>query len=275
MDDFIIVLSLDGRSVAFFCALRSPDFFRGSFLICLFARCFVFLILFVRAVFLPPGKDENQMKQKERTTKIVTLALLSAMAFVAVALLRVPVVMFLKYEPKDVIITLAGFIFGPLSAMLVSVVTSFVEMIAISDTGPIGLLMNIISTVGFACVASFIYKKKPGAKSAFFGLLAGTVVSTALMLLWNYLITPFYTTMPRSAIADMLVPVFLPFNLLKGGINTALTMMIYPLILKNLKSSRLLSLPEERGSALSKPVLYASMVGLLGVCVLSIVVLWK
>lgn len=215
------------------------------------------------------------MRQDQKTKRLVTLALLSAMAFVAVSLLRIPVVMFLKYEPKDVIITFAGFLFGPLSALVVSLAVSLVEMITISDTGIIGFAMNVISSVAFACTASFIYKKKPGVNSAFIGLLAGTAVSTIMMLLWNYIVTPMYMTMPREAIADMLVPTFLPFNLLKGGINTALTMMVYPLLLKALKSARLLDSPEEKTESLSRPMIYVSMSALLFGCIAAIVVFWK
>ena len=43
------------------------------------------------------------------------------------------------------------------------------------------------------------------------------------MLLWNYLITPIYQKMPREAIVDLLLPLFLPFNAVKGGMNLAVT----------------------------------------------------
>ena len=32
---------------------------------------------------------------------------------------------------------------------------------------------------------------------------------------------------PREAVAELLIPAFLPFNLLKGGLNAAITMLIY------------------------------------------------
>ena len=48
------------------------------------------------------------------------------------------------------------------------------------------------------------------------------------MLLWNYLITPFYMGQPREVVEALLLPVFLPFNLAKGGMNMAATLLIYP-----------------------------------------------
>ncbi|MDL2214544.1 ECF transporter S component, partial [Clostridia bacterium OttesenSCG-928-O13] len=55
---------------------------------------------------------------------------------------------------------------------------------------------------------------------------------TGVMLLWNYFITPLYMGFPRDAVAAMLLPVFLPFNLIKGGLNAAITMLLYkPLVM--------------------------------------------
>lgn len=55
----------------------------------------------------------------ERTKKLTTLAMLCALAYIAVAVFRIPVVLFLKYDPKDVIIAIGGFIYGPLPAFVV------------------------------------------------------------------------------------------------------------------------------------------------------------
>ena len=106
--------------------------------------------------------------------------------------------MFLKYDPKDIIITIGGFIFGPLSALLISSVVSLVEMVTLSETGIIGLIMNILSTVCFACTASYIYKKKHNLKGAVTGLVCGIILMVFAMLLWNYLITPLYMNVSRE-----------------------------------------------------------------------------
>ena len=146
--------------------------------------------------------------------------MLSAAAYVVMAIIKIPVVLFLKYEPKDIIIAIGGFIYGPLSALVISAVVSFAEMLTVSDTGPIGLVMNLLSTVSFACTAAFIYKKRRTLKGAVIGLITGSLIMVAMMLLWNYLITPLYMGTPREAVAAMLIPVFLPFNLIKASLNT-------------------------------------------------------
>lgn len=57
---------------------------------------------------------------------------------------------------------------------------------------------------------------------------------------------------PREAVAKLLVPAFLPFNLLKGGLNAAITMLLYKPIKKALYSSHLMSEPKETAVTTSK-----------------------
>ncbi|MGN1084048.1 MAG: ECF transporter S component [Lachnospiraceae bacterium] len=188
----------------------------------------------------------------EKTKKLTTLAMLCAMAYLIVALIRIPMIPalpFLKYEPKDVIITIGGFIFGPLPAMLISAIVSLIEMVTFSTTGIIGCIMNFLSTISFACVAAFLYKKKHTLKGAVLGLVSGIAVMTVVMLLWNYLITPLYMGYPREAVAAMLLPGFLPFNLIKGTLNACITMLLYKPVVMTLRKTGLItaSKTEETG----------------------------
>ena len=91
------------------------------------------------------------------------------------------------------------------------------------------------------------------------------------MVLWNYLITPLYMTgFSRSDIAAMLVPIFLPFNLVKGGLNMALILVLYKPIVTALRKARLV--PESQtiaagsklnaGFILFSPALLATFVTL-------------
>lgn len=182
----------------------------------------------------------------EKTKRVTTIGMLAALAYLVMVVIRVPVVLFLKYEPKDIIITLGGFILGPMASFLISVIVSIAEMVTVSDTGPIGCLMNLIASCSFACVASFIYKKKHNLKGAVIGLLSGIISMTVVMLIWNYLITPIYLGYQREVVAGLLVPAFLPFNLLKGGINATITMLIYRPLVTGLRKARLI--PESKGT---------------------------
>ena len=178
------------------------------------------------------------MKQA-KTKEIAVLAMLTALAFVAVALLRVPVFAFLKYEPKDVVLVLGGFLYGPAAAAILAALTSLLEMLTISDTGLIGFVMNFLSSAAFACTAALISRKKHTLSGAVLGLLAGVVSMTAVMLLWNYLLTPLYMKTPRADVAAMLIPVFLPFNLLKSLLNSALALLLYRPLTQGLRRANL------------------------------------
>ena len=187
-----------------------------------------------------------------KTKKITTLAALCAIAFVMTAVIRIPVVLFLKYDPKDIIIVLGGLIWGPLTSCIVSVVVSLIEMITISDTGIWGCIMNILSTCSFACTAAAIYKHKKTLLGAVIGLIAGCLVQTAVMMLWNYLIVPIYMGTPRDAVAKLLLPAFLPFNLLKGGLNAAFTFLLYKPVTTALRKTGIVSAAAEGNG--KKPV---------------------
>ncbi len=175
-----------------------------------------------------------------RLRRLCVIALLTAMAYAAVALLRIPVVAFLKYEPKDVLLVIGGFLFGPAAGAIMSAVVALIEMVTISDTGLIGFVMNLLSSGLFVCLAAGIYRHDKTLRGAVIGLVCGSLAMTAGMLLWNYLITPLYMGVPRAAVTEMLLPVFLPFNLLKSGLNSAIALLLYKGVAKALRAAHLL-----------------------------------
>lgn len=163
------------------------------------------------------------------TKKITTLGMLCALAVIVNLLIHfplIPSVEFLSYDAKDVIIVIGGFIYGPGSAFIMSVITSLLE-IMYRGGNLLDVLMNVTSTCTFACVAAWIYKRDHTREGAFIGLGAGIVCCVLSMLLWNYIVTPIYFGMPREAVVSILIPGILPFNLLKCGLNTGLTLFLY------------------------------------------------
>lgn len=209
--------------------------------------------------------------KKTNVKKLVLLAMLAAVAFLLVAAIRIPVVLFLNYEPKDVVIAIGGFLLGPMASLVISFMVSLLEMVTISSTGPIGAVMNFLSTCSFACTAAVIYKRKRTLGGAVAGLAAGSVVMVGVMLLWNYLITPLYMTgTSRSDVAAMLIPIFLPFNALKAGFNTALTLLLYKPLVGALRKAGLVP---KASSGSAKWGIYLLGVVLLATCILLLLVL--
>lgn len=209
--------------------------------------------------------------------KLTVLAMFAALAYALVFFIRIPVVPEppLNYEPKDVVIVIAGFLFGPLSSLAVSVLVSVLEMVIISGTGYWGCLMNIVATCSFACTASFIYKKRRTLRGAAVGLVVAAVFATGVMLLWNYFVVPIYRGIPRAAAADMLVPVFLPFNLLKTGLNAGFTMLLYRPLRLALAQARLLP-PSVGGASIKKVTLGVALASIFVIATgILLVLAWK
>lgn len=181
-------------------------------------------------------------QSKTNTRTLTTSAMLVGIAYVVMLMSKmIPSFNgFLDFDFKDVIICMGGFTYGPAAAAIMAITISLLEMITVSHTGLIGLVMNILATCSFCCTASFVYKKYHTKTGAMIGLGLGVIALTCVMLLWNYLITPLYMAgFSRSDIAAMLVPVFLPFNLLKGGMNMAATLLLYKPIITALRKARL------------------------------------
>ena len=204
----------------------------------------------------------EQRTGKFSSKTLVTMAMLCAIAFIAKWISNfLPTVQgFLSFDLKDVVIAIGGFILGPLQAALIALIVSLIEMITISSTGPIGLVMNLLSSCSFACIAAAIYRRNKNMKSAVTGLVCGVVCMTVIMLLWNWLITPLYMGVPRSVVAGMLMTVFLPFNLAKGGINATLTMVLYKPVVTALRKAGLVAQSDASKRTTNWGVLAVSLV---------------
>lgn len=167
----------------------------------------------------------------------------TALAYVSLFVMRIGGIGgFLTFDVKDAIIAIASMIFGPISGVVISLLTSLIEMIGLSETGPLGFLMNFVGTAVFAAVGSIIYTYVPRLKKtlagAIVGLTASAVIMTAVMILMNLWITPIYRNVPVDVVKDMLLPVLLPFNLIKGILNAAVVLVLYKPLSVALKRSR-------------------------------------
>ena len=51
-----------------------------------------------------------------KTKRITVIGMLCAITYVTMVVGRIPIILFLKYDPSDVIVTLGGFIWGPMTS---------------------------------------------------------------------------------------------------------------------------------------------------------------
>jgi riboflavin transporter FmnP len=158
--------------------------------------------------------------------RLVGMATFAALAYGVTFVFRIPV-SFLTFDAKDAVLTVAAFIYGPVSAIIMSLIPALIEFITISSTGFWGFLMNFASSACFSFCAALIYKFKRSLNGAIAGLYTAVILTTGLMMLLNMLITPIYMDVPRKVVVEMIPTLLMPFNFAKALMNAALTMIVY------------------------------------------------
>ena len=169
---------------------------------------------------------KNQTRTSATTKMLTGVAAFSALAY-GVSLVTNIKVGFLSFDAKDAVITIASFIYGPLSALAMSFVTAFLEFISFGSTGPYGALMDFVSTFSFTFTASLIYKYRRSLAGALAALGSASVVYVAVMMVANLLITPLYMGVSVEAVKALIPSMLLPFNIAKALMNSAIAMLIY------------------------------------------------
>lgn len=167
-----------------------------------------------------------------RKTRVITeLAVLAALSVILVFFIHFPIfpsAPFLEYDPADIPILIGTFLLGPTLGFVLTVIASILQGITVSSgSGIIGIVMHIIATGSFAVVAGIIYKRNHTRTGAFLALCCGSVVMIIMMVILNLILTPIYMGTPIETVAQMIVPVIIPFNMIKAGINSLITFVVY------------------------------------------------
>ena len=180
-------------------------------------------------------------KSRMSTRQLVVMAMMTAISVVLVYAIHLPLVpaaSFLEYDPADIPILIVAFAYGPVSGFIMTVVVSLIQGLTVSAaSGPIGIVMHIIATGSCTLIAGSIYWRHKTRKVALISLVIGVIVMTTAMVLMNLILTPIFMGAPREAVMQMLVPIILPFNLLKSGINCLITFILYKPLSSLIKGS--------------------------------------
>jgi riboflavin transporter FmnP len=114
-----------------------------------------------------------------------------------------------------------------------------------AQSGIYGFIMHVLGTSAAVITAGLIYRRKHTRTGAFIALLCGTIAHAAVMVVANHFITPHFMGVPTSVVDGMLLPVILPFNLIKAGINSAVTFLVYKTISRYIIHGEKLFKPSE------------------------------
>ena len=178
------------------------------------------------------------MSKSQNTRKMTVMALLVALSTILIYTIRfplVPAVPFLEYDPADIPILIGAMAYGPMAGIALTVVTSVIQGLTVSaGSGPYGIIMHIIATSTLVVVSSTIYRYRHTRGGAVLGLVLGSLAMAAVMLPANHFITPYFMGLPTDAVDDLLLPGILPFNLIKAGINSTITFMVYKTVSRHI-----------------------------------------
>lgn len=214
----------------------------------------------------------EKTSSRERLKAIILIAVFTALSYGCLLLIRVPgIAGFLTLDVKDAVVALGAMFLGPIAALLISLLVSFIEMITVSGTGFWGFLMNFLGTAVFSMLASFVYKRRKTFFGGVIGLSLGTVTMVAVMLLANIFITPIYLGYPRSAVIDLLPTLFI-FNLMKGILNAAVVLFLYKPVSNALKAARFIHRKEDEKLAINIKTMVIMAIAL-AIAAVSVVVL--
>lgn len=185
------------------------------------------------------------MKQKITPRALAMTAMLGALASVLMFVqFPIPFLIpsFIEMDVSELPSLIASFALGPWYGVAVCLIKNLVH-VTVTTTGGVGEISNFLLGAAFVLPAGYFYRYKKNRVGALLGSIVGALVSAALSFPINlYLTYPIYTQfMPLETILGMygeLIPsvdsletcllVFnVPFNVLKGGLVTALTFLVY------------------------------------------------
>lgn len=178
--------------------------------------------------------------------KLTNIGVLTALAVVLMIFLKFPFpwAPYLLYDFGDTPILIISFLYGPLSAIISTVIGSILMALVTGEGGIYGVIMHIIATGTFVFTAGIIYNKFHNKRGAMIALLCGSLAMTIIMIPANLLITPLYTGLPRTEIFKMILPIVIPFNITKSAFNAIITLLVYKKIANFLRSMGLIKTNE-------------------------------
>jgi riboflavin transporter FmnP len=207
----------------------------------------IFAALFVIALLYERLAMKNRRKLSS-THYVTYTAIFSALAGVLMVL-EIPLFfapVFYKIDLSEIPVLICTFYLGPVAGVTCELIKVLVKlMIKGTTTAFVGDFANFAVGCSFVLPASMIYHAKKSRKTALVGMIVGTLVMTIFGSLFNavYLLPKFAEMygMPLDALVAMGTQVnasitnvstlvlfaVVPFNLLKGTIDSALTFLLY------------------------------------------------
>lgn len=177
------------------------------------------------------------MQRRDALVRTIKIGILGALAFLLMFTLEVyipPFANFLKYDPGDVPAAVATFTLGPAAGIAVEAIKNVLFYLSGKSTaGLVGVIANFLAGSAFVVGISLVngqlrrFEKRHWAWDLV-AAAGGTLFMTLLLIPLNALfVYPFgYATSGPAAWAAALV-ISTPFNLFKGFLSSAISLVLY------------------------------------------------
>lgn len=219
--------------------------------------------------------ENTSRKSVSNLANVIAYALIGAIAFVVMKLEIpiMPGVGFLKFDFSDVIITIGMFLFGALPGIFIAFIRSLLSLIfsGFNPMSIVGQLAAFLASISFALPFYLLSKNinknnrktLKGYLMPIAGLILGIIAMAAVLSLINaFILTPVYAmfsvpNMPSigsygdllrftenvylkqflhlPSLSAYIFGIIVPFNFLKGAINSVVVFLLFEAVLRNIK----------------------------------------
>lgn len=218
--------------------------------------------------------DQTNRKSVSGLANIIAYALFGAIAFVIMKLeFPLPVASFLKFDFSDAVVTIAMFLFGAGPGIFIAFIKTLLSLIfnGFAVTSIVGEIAAFLATLSYSLPFYFLVKniQKNNIKTAkgrikpILALLCGTIAMTLVLAIANaFIITPVYAlfSVPNApaissygalmkftqnvylgqflhlpSMTAYIFSIIVPFNLLKGLINSVVIYLLFESVLTSIK----------------------------------------
>lgn len=162
---------------------------------------------------------------------------------------------FMDFDFSSLPEIIGGFALGPVAAVFIILVKILAKLCLMGSGSMLtGELQNVLLSMAYVLPAVFIYDRHKSKKSAEHGMLAGTIICSITAIFTNlFIIIPFYINLynyDMAMIIEMCTKVnpyitsttmlailgIIPFNLIKNGVASIVTLLLYKKISPMMKS---------------------------------------
>lgn len=211
----------------------------------------IFLIVLIILVFIASKVEGKESDNSKRIKKMTMIAMLSALSVLLYYFIKIPITWIIPYMPpfldihfSNVPIYIGGYLLGPISGVMISIVR-FIVKVPATTTATIGELADLIIATATVLVTSIFYNKHRTKKTAIYlSFILVTVWMIAAILANWLIIIPFYVNaygfdvvfnmmanVPGITESNFmlyyLIIVAVPFNLIISSLVSALTFFSY------------------------------------------------